>query len=316
MLVCGIDENGLGPRLGPLVVTGVLLELPEYAPDAVGRALGAALAPDGPAVGDSKRTLGFKRMAQGEPVVLGMVSAALGRPRATFAEFFRDLAFRPEPELQAHCPPGALPMCWAPPLALPMWSPGGAADLGPEIRAALAGAGIRFRDVAVATSCPGWFNRDLGDGTYRNKLHLEFALIERLLLRFRERGGERLTAYCGRLGGTRTGYPQFFGALRDDPVTGPFEGPGRVTWVFERLGDVSFVDSAEDAHPPVALASMIGKYVREAFLERLNRFFGTGHGGLRPTSGYHNAVTDAFVAGTEHARRERGVPDACFERER
>ncbi len=49
---------------------------------------------------------------------------------------------------------------------------------------------------------------------------------------------------------------------------------------------VSFVREAETRHLPVALASMLAKYVRELFMLRLNRFF---HGHLpevRPTAGY------------------------------
>lgn len=321
MLLCGIDENGLGPMLGPLVVTGVVLELPDYRPAALGKALAAAARalPGGAGcgVGDSKRTLGFARMAEGEPVVLGMLAAALGGLPPTFSALFRRVSLLPEARLQSECPPGALPMCWAPDLALPLWSASAAPDGGGgAVRAALARRSARIVDVGVATSCPGWFNRDLARGTARNKLHLEFALIEGLLERFRARGGERLTAHCGRLGGTRTGYPEFFDALRGDRWSGPFEQPGVVTYAFERMGDVSFVDHAETRHPAVALASMIGKYVREGFMLRLNRYFGAGGAGLRPTSGYFNPVTDAFVAGTAASRREHGIPDACFVRTR
>lgn len=321
MILVGIDENGLGPKLGPLVVTGVALEVADYRPAALRTALSAALSAlpegEGSGVGDSKQTLGFARMAEGEPVVLGMLAAALGTLPGTFADLFRAITRRPVKDLQAHCPKGAFPMCWTPDLPLPLWCSPAAIDLdGGRMRAVLAEHGVRLRDVAVAISCPGWLNRDLAYGVYRNKLHLEFSLLESLLVRFREGLKQRIVAHCGRLGGTRTGYPEFFGELRDEVWTGPYEQEGTVSWSFARLGDVSFVDDAESCHPAVALASMIGKYVREAFMMRLNGFFARWVTDLRPTSGYHNAVTEAFEAATAAVRERRAIPDRCFRRDR
>jgi ribonuclease HII len=55
---------------------------------------------------------------------------------------------------------------------------------------------------------------------------------------------------------------------------------------------ISFCVEAESANLPVALASMIAKYVRELFMIRLNRHFQTLTPELKPTAGY-----------TEDARR-------------
>ena len=49
---------------------------------------------------------------------------------------------------------------------------------------------------------------------------------------------------------------------------------------------VSFVRNAETQHLPVALASMIAKYVRELMMLRLNRYFQKQLPQLRPTAGY------------------------------
>ena len=49
---------------------------------------------------------------------------------------------------------------------------------------------------------------------------------------------------------------------------------------------LSFVRAAESQHLPVALASMIAKYVRELLMLRLNRFFQQQLPELRPTAGY------------------------------
>ena len=59
-------------------------------------------------------------------------------------------------------------------------------------------------------------------------------------------------------------------------------GPSSVTTMFRT--------TAESAHLPVALASMVAKYARELAMVRLNRFFGEQLPELKPTAGY---VTDA-----------------------
>ena len=67
MLVMGVDENGLGPRLGPLVATSVTLQMPRYARSVLcdrGLALGLT---------DSKETGGFGRMGFTESVALALV---------------------------------------------------------------------------------------------------------------------------------------------------------------------------------------------------------------------------------------------------
>jgi ribonuclease HII len=50
---------------------------------------------------------------------------------------------------------------------------------------------------------------------------------------------------------------------------------------------VSFLTEAESRHLPVALASMLAKYVRELFMVRLNRFFQGHLPELKPTAGYY-----------------------------
>ena len=69
---------------------------------------------------------------------------------------------------------------------------------------------------------------------------------------------------------------------------------------------VSFAVEAESAHLPVALASMIAKYVRELFMIRLNRYFQTLIPELRATAGY---TEDArrYLADIEGLISQRGI---------
>jgi hypothetical protein len=80
------------------------------------------------------------------------------------------------------------------------------------------------------------------------------------------------------------------------------------------VGAVRFVVDADDGHLPVALASMVGKYVREVTMERVVRFYRARVPGLPAASGYHDPVTRRFVAGTAGERVALGIVDDCFAR--
>jgi ribonuclease HII len=49
---------------------------------------------------------------------------------------------------------------------------------------------------------------------------------------------------------------------------------------------VRFMVDAEENHMPVAMASMLSKYTRELFMDRLNAWFINHQPGLKPTAGY------------------------------
>lgn len=70
---------------------------------------------------------------------------------------------------------------------------------------------------------------------------------------------------------------------------------------------VTFMPDAEEAHLPVALASMTAKYVRELHMLRLNRFFSGLVPELKPTAGYY---TDAkrYLEAIEPAIRRLNIP--------
>jgi hypothetical protein len=53
-----------------------------------------------------------------------------------------------------------------------------------------------------------------------------------------------------------------------------------------RLIRLSFAVEADDRHLPVALASMVSKYLRELLMDRMNEYFVGLSAGLKPTAGY------------------------------
>ena len=91
MLVMGVDENGLGPRLGPLVATSVVLEASRYARAALcERGLGLGLT-------DSKETGGFGRMAFTESVALALLDQGGAGLPASVDDFLDRVAPRSRP---------------------------------------------------------------------------------------------------------------------------------------------------------------------------------------------------------------------------
>ncbi|MBW2277894.1 MAG: hypothetical protein JRF63_10400, partial [Deltaproteobacteria bacterium] len=90
MLVIGVDENGLGPLLGPLVVTAAAFEVDEYDRDGMWAAV-----PDDLRADDSKRLFSRATMAAAERHTLAWL-AAFGVDTSTHAELTRSIC-RPVP---------------------------------------------------------------------------------------------------------------------------------------------------------------------------------------------------------------------------
>jgi hypothetical protein len=76
---------------------------------------------------------------------------------------------------------------------------------------------------------------------------------------------------------------------------------------------VLFIRSGEKKALPVALASMLSKYIRELFLLQLNDWFCSHLPGLKPTAGYH---VDGwrFLNETKDFRKLNGIPERLIVR--
>lgn len=263
MLVAGVDENGLGPGLGPLVVTAIVLDVPDSGESAL-RLDGHALPRS---VADSK--LVFKRTvrsyAAGESVALALARALEGASQALHVSAFLSAVTRGgcvaasdgagPPELHH----AAIPM--------PLW--GG--DPAP-IESALASAGIRVVDLACRVLFPAEFNSVRT--TPGGKLALNYRVFEEALALL---GTCPSLALLGKIGGTRFYRPWLDASVRlrevetlgEEPAESRYRarfGGGPVELRFVRDGDATYL--------PIAAASLVGKYVREASMLCLNRALG------------------------------------------
>jgi ribonuclease HII len=303
VFVVGVDENGLGPLLGPLVTTAITLEVARYQPGRhgdIGRELG---------IDDSKATAGFGQMAVAEGLALAVHERLQGHtPRDVDALFEGLLLDRPS-ALRGGCPSRSEAQCWSVQPALPCF--GGEISEGRKVLAGLAARGVRLVHARSALACTGSLNRLLRIGQSRVEVDLE--LMERLVLDAREKVGVDVRAICGMVGGIRS-YPEKMRHLRKERISPRRAQGGTLAYDVEEVGHVRFEIDADARHLPVALASMLGKYVRELWMERQNRFY-RGHAPeLAEVSGYHDPVTQRFVRDSARLRARLGIEEDCFSR--
>jgi ribonuclease HII len=304
MYLVGVDENGLGPLLGPLVATAVTLEVPSADRRRLRRA-GLRVGID-----DSKRTSGFGRMGQTEGLVLALAEHLTGSVPADVDALLSTFCLDSEATLQRPCPKGgAFRQCWSERPALPLF--GGEPDQGREGLERLQRSGIRIRRARCAIACAGVLNRELDRG--RSKLAVDLALFERLLLDAREQAGEPVRAVCGMIGGIRH-YPSHVSHHHGSQLQVLESRRGMRAYRFGELGRVSFEVDADCRHLQVGLASMVGKYLREVLVHRQNRFYRRRDEGLPMASGYRDPVTRRFIEQSQPTRRQLRVLDDCFVR--
>ncbi len=304
MIIVGIDENGLGPLLGPLVTTAVSLELKRYRPDhhaELGRTLG---------IDDSKATAGFGQMALAEGLALALIEQLTGTLPTDIDALLEALLLDAPAALRTPCPSGSRPQCWS--IAIPLPCFGGEVEAGREVLRKLAKAGLRPLHVRSALACTGSLNTLLRKGQSRIEVDLE--LMERLVLDARGQVAEDVRAVCGMVGGIRN----YLAKMRHLPLRGVAKARApspTLAFDVQGVGHVRFEIDADTNHMPVALASMVGKYVRELAMERQNRFYRQHDESLAEVSGYHDPVTQRFIVASTALRASLGVDDACFRRQ-
>jgi len=302
--VLGIDENGLGPRLGPLVATAVAIEVGSYDARALARR-GARLG-----IGDSKATAGFGKMQMAESLSLALAELTLGRVPATVDEWVDAVAVDGALALRARCPTQTAPQCWSEPLALPVF--GGDIVIGRRALGKLERAGVRVCRARSAIACARAFNE--GVDRWGSKLRVDLSLFEHLMNDARGALGVDLEVICGMVGGVRR-YAEHFTAITADRVAMIEETRTHCRYRVSEVGDVRFEVDSDASHLPVALASMLGKYVRELGMHRQNAFYRRHDTNLPEVSGYHDPVTAGFVKATRLLRRRLAIDPRCFERE-
>ncbi|MGD8452354.1 MAG: hypothetical protein PVJ57_11095 [Phycisphaerae bacterium] len=318
-LLVGIDEAGYGPLLGPLVVAATVWRVPPPAAEvdfweqlntAVSRA--ASRRDSRLPVNDSKKIYDrHKGIATLERTVLAF-AAALDLPHASLGEFVDALG----PPL----PPEARHLPWYGDLAQPL-------PLD-ATRSAHAAAATRLRQ-AMQTSnhqAIGLMAQLVTESAYNDRVHHTHnkaaVLLEqvlRLILRCTAATGDQdVCVHVDRLGGRQDYRPVLQEAFPDrhlhieemsDERSRYRLSTARSDWY------IDFVVDADQHHLPVALASMLAKYVREVVMTRLNAFWQGLLPGLKPTAGYYKDAL-RYLADIEPLLGQAGLGRGDFVRER
>lgn len=306
-IVVGVDENGLGPRLGPLTATAIAVELDEYRPEetiAIARELG---------IDDSKATSSFRKLRLVESISLALAKRMSGADPGDADAFLELILLGGARSMRSRCPSDrSAAQCFE--TALPLPFKGGSAEEGEALLKELeARASLTILRARSSAACPKMLNDALLEG--RNKLKVDLSLFEQLLLEMRASLGRDFLGICGMIGGIRE-YPRFSELIGEAHYQPLHREKGLLEYQVDAGFQLRFEIGADASHLPVALASMLGKYTRELINYRMLEFYRRRDPRLPLASGYHDRVTTRFIEGAQPIRESEGVELACFLRSR
>ena len=316
MILAGIDEAGYGPLLGPLVVGSCAFEFDaDPAADLpclwsrLKKQISKTRSKSGRKlhVNDSKTvyspSIGLREL---ERSVLAF-TAAKDRWPAHFDDFLSLTAAHAIEDLAEHG--------WYdidPAETFPLEQEAGSIRVQAN--------GLKAEMDRTCTRCVYLHGRVIPERQYnrvvqatRNKSSLLFSTaalhLDHLLSNFGTRG---LVIFCDRQGG-RASYGPLLRLMFDDwSLEVTEESDGYSEYRLLRGCDIVriiFCEKAEAQCMPVALASMLSKYLRESLMRRFNSFWKAHLPELVPTAGYYNDGL-RFLNDIQSKRTELGIHDS------
>lgn len=317
-VLAGIDEAGYGPTLGPLVVGATLWRVEQRHVDAdfwrllrgcVGRATARGDAilkvDDSKLAFDRKRGLGsLERAVLAFAHTAGMPCESLGALRAALG-----CGDDGGPEL---------PWDARVDVALPIDPTHGVyAAIAGRLGAVCQKAGARCERMWARVVTPQRFNERVRQTD--NKASVLIEHVFELLTRIAQHAGHDPVYVCVDHLGGRSNYRDLLMAVFPQRRLAELE-VNEATSAYELTGDgapwrITFAVEADRRSMPVALASMLAKYLREALMDRFNAYWRSLLPALRPTAGYHGDA-QRFLADIAPVLPASGIALHEFVRER
>lgn len=313
-VLAGIDEAGLGPRLGPLVIglsvfrgERSVLERLGDALDPVVRSSARAPVP----VGDSKRLFGANKdllvLERGLYPFVGHRLEGIPRNLVDWVDVLDLPAGRARDRLHRY-------PWYRQPLALPRRLTSEALRIArDELASCLAGAGVEFVEMRVGALPAGEVNEGLRRCASKNVFNFQAAapFLRRVFEAFGSTD-EPAEVVVDRQGGRK----DYAALLRAEfyPAAVHPHAPKKDEFGYtvhddERRLEIRFRTRADAQCLPVSLASMAAKYTRELHMILFNRFWREWVPDLRPTAGYPVDAT-RFLRAIEEPRQKAGIdPD-------
>lgn len=291
-LLVGMDEAGYGPLLGPLVVSASVWEVREnIAEQSLWETLEASVT-DSPRSRDRRVSIcDSKRLHHRIDGIGALERSALAAVHAwrSLPESVRVLLSMLNPGAEGAF--SAHPWYAELDIRLPL-----AADAG---SVAIAGARLRRDGEACGARLVGLLSESVPEGRYnqlvaatRNKASVLFTLTARLMQRVAETWpGRRIRFLADKQGGRghygdllRRGFDgRYLAVLEESAEWSAYELRGQdSTW------QIGFAQGGETRHLPIAMASIVSKYMRELFMTTFNRYWQARIPGLVATAGYYS----------------------------
>lgn len=302
----GIDENGLGPILGPLLVTGVAAQVSDAGAAIVTKKTRGGLRAR---LGDSKRIVSFGDTTQGEAWARALF-ASLGHDVSTPTALLDLALLNGQSTFRSLCPKGHKEQCW-PKQPESFTAPPEMLKKALKDIERLARRGIALSWARSVIVCTKQLNAESRNGFSR--FDTDLLAMEQLIVAARDSSAKYMHVTCGKVGGYNR-YDAHFRLLSKHLRTTVLESRAHSTYAVPHVGQISFVRDAEDAHMLVALASLIGKYFRDLFMARVVRYQQKHLPDLPDVSGYHDPITRRFIEASSLVRKREKLPDDCFTR--
>lgn len=303
----GIDENGLGPIMGPLIITGVETETKNNQNKSTQYN-----------IKDSKEI--FKRKQEDFKTIEKIFLRYFKMDFKTVQDVFSKSILKDE--IERICPIGPDKICFSDKVALPVW-----------IKEENENSSQKEIDLAQLGLCPDEIKRALFIivcpnllSKYIEKLGSKFSANSFFMVRLGLKSSAE-EVICGKSGYKKSYEREISLAIRDEGdklLSLKIVRESEEESVYEILNNdetikmFRFVKDADRKFPEVALASIIGKYIREISMLSITKFIEPSS--QKPISGYGRKNTFEEISSKiiEKSKEEfsKEIPKICIIRER